>query len=516
MVTGYINLKVNSVALQIIVFALFFLFMPSAFAQSRFVADDEFAKLEAKVQSKSDEDFANEVNFSYGELSSELGVKNYKKIVKSRIGEPKKKTLVENVFYSPRAKTNRADYTVNGEVDWYGAYKRVNRLDDDLTPAFHYTDFNFWVDSKNESSPRKEHFFLKVGAYSENSGGGSLSNGYDIRKVYLDDTFGKIKLGPLDLKAGNCIEALGSGDNISFIDLINPRRFYKGLTGDYNRTKKAVPLIKSNLYLSDQINLELHVMPVFEKSELADIRGVWANGLQKYLGMFQLSGGAIKDSDVGRGLSDTQLHFALNGSFEGFQARAHFFKLKENIAVVNPVSPALVELSYPEFRVLGVDGNVDLGGQYLLRGELAWYQSRMFTAYDKFKLGQAFESDQICGLLGIDRTFSNSLYINLQGVFTHIYDLATPAATQKFRSESGVALRVQKGYLKDKYQLEVQGFENARTKEYFVKTHLEYRYSDAIKYVIGKHVNDGGYDHAGAISEFYENNHTFLQMKISW
>jgi hypothetical protein len=37
-----------------------------------------------------------------------------------------------------------------------------------------------------------------------------------------------------------------------------------------------------------------------------------------------------------------------------------------------------------------------------------------------------------------------------------------------------------------------------------------------IKYVIGKHVNDGGYDHMGAISEFYENNHTFLQMKISW
>lgn len=511
----YIKLKISVAAVWAFIFACF-IFSPAVFAQSRFAADDEFAKLEAKVQSKSDEDFAADINFTYGELSSELGVKNYKKIVKSRVGPPDKKTIVEKVFYSPRAKTNRADYTVNGELDWYGAYKRVNRLDDNLTPAFHYTDFRFWIDSKNESSPRREQFFLKVGAYSENSDGSNFNNGYDVRKIYLDDTFGKIKLGPLDLKAGNCIEALGSGDNISFIDLINPRRSYKGLTADYNQSKKAIPLVKTNLYLSDQINLELHVMPVFEKTELADIRGVWASGLQKYLGMFQLSGGVIKDSDIERSLSDTQLHFALNGSFDGFQARAHFFKLKENIAVANPVSPALVELSYPEFRVLGVDGNVDLGGQYLLRGELAWYQSRMFTAYDKLKLGQAFESDQICGLMGIDRTFANSLYINLQGVFTHIYDLATPTPAQKFRSESGVALRVQKGYLKDKYQLEFQGFENIRTKEYFIKTHLEYRYSDMIKYVIGKHVNDGGYDQMGAISEFYENNHTFLQMKISW
>ena len=487
----------------------FALFYADAYGAGDAEFGGEVRKL-SKTKFKTDEDLAGESSFTYGEFSNELGVKNYKKVVKSRVGGPPKKTLIENVFYSPRAKTNRADYTVNGEIDWYGAYKRINRLDDDLTPAFHYTDFSFWIDSKHETSPRKEHFFLKVKAYSEND------PIYDLRKIFLDDTFGKIKLGAFDLKAGNCIESLGSGDNISFIDLINPRRYYKGLTGDYNKTKKAVPLLKTTAYLSDQINMEMHVMPVFEKSELAEIRGVWANGLQKYLGMLQLGGGTITDTEIERSLSDTQLHFSLNGSFEGFQARAHYFKLKENIALATPVSDTAVDLSYPEFRVLGVDGNVDLGGEYLLRGEMAWYQSRMFTAYDKLKLGAPFKSDQLSGLLGIDRTFANSLYINLQGVFTHIYELSTPTPAQKFRSESGVALRVQKGYQKDKYQVEFQGFENIRTKEYFIKTHLEYRYSDMIKYVIGKHVNDGGYDHMGAISEFYENNHTFLQMKISW
>ncbi|HOT75569.1 MAG TPA: hypothetical protein PK467_07280 [Candidatus Wallbacteria bacterium] len=491
---------------------LVLLFAPGldvALAKSKFAPDEEFRKLASK-DLKPEGDLAGETGFGYGEVGGELDVKNYKKIVKSRVGPPKKKTLVENVFYSPRAKTNRADYTVNGELVWYGAYKRINRLDDNLTPAFHNTDFNFWVDSKNESSPRKEHFFFKIGAFSENG------DRYDLRKVYLDDTFGKIKLGALDIKAGNCIESIGSGDNISFIDILNPRRYNKGLTGDYNKTKKALPMLKTTVYLSEQINLEMHVMPVFEKSELADIRGVWATGLQKYLGLFQLGGGTIKEEDVSRGLSGTQLHFSLNGSFEGFQARTHFFKMKENIAVANQVSESMVELTYPEFRVLGVDGNVDLGGEYLLRGEMAWYQSRRFTAYDKLKLGEAFKSDQISGLLGIDRTFANSLYINLQGVFTHIYDLAVPSSGQKFRSESGIALRVQKGYLKDKYQVEFQGFENIRTKEYFIKTHVEYSYSDMIKYLIGKHINDGGYDHMGAISEFYDNNHTFLQMKISW
>ena len=481
-----------------------------AHAAAQFTTDADFAKKEANITVQSYEELKSETDFQFGEVGQQIDTKNYKKVLKSRVGAPKKKTLIENTFYSPAAKTNKSHYTVNGEISWYGAYKRINRLDDNYCPVVHNTDFWFWVDSKSENSPMKEQFFLKVGAYSENG------DHYDFRKIYLDDTYAKFKVKAFDFKLGNMVETLGSGDNISFIDLLNPKRYYKGLTGDYNQIKKAVPMFKNNIYLSDQINLECHVLPAFEKSELADMRGMWATGLQKYMGAFVLKGATLDEKIPDKSLSNVQLHFAINGSFQGFQARVHYFKLKENVAVVNPVSESRIELSYPDYRVLGVDGNVDLGGEYLLRGELAWYQSRYFTLYDKSQLGTPLKSDQMAGLLGIDRTFSNSLYVNLQGVFTHIYNLYAPCAGQKFRTESGVALRIQKGYLKDKFQVEFQGFDNVSTREYFIKTHIEYRYSDIVKYIIGKHINDGGYDHLGTISEFYGNNHTFIQMKINW
>ncbi len=473
--------------------------------------DAEFQKKESKTTKfKADEDFKNDVDFKWGELGRELDVKNYKELVKAPIGPKKKKTLIENTFYTPPPKVSKPNYTLNGEINWTGMYKRINRLDDNFTPTTHYTDFYFWVDSKSEASKYKEQFFAKVGAYSENG------YEYDKRKVWLDDTYGKIKLGSLDLKIGNMIETLGSGDNISFLDNLNPRRYYKGTAGDYNKTKKAVPMVKTNIYLSKNLNFECHILPYFTKSEMATVQGMWGSNLQKALAGLQVYKGAIIEEErIETGLKNSQLHFAFNGSFEGFDFRVHTFKLRDNVAIVRPNSEQYIQLLYPEYRIFGADGSVSLGGEYLLRGELAWYQNKWFTGFNGKTLLPLYKSDQVCGLIGIDRTFQNSLYINLQGVFTHINDFMWETAGQRYRSESGIALRVQKGYFQDKYQTEVQGFYNTRTNEYLMKSTLEWRYSDIVKYVIGLHINDGG-DKLGAISEFHDSNHTFLQVKINW
>ncbi|HNY10341.1 MAG TPA: hypothetical protein PKK26_02005 [Candidatus Wallbacteria bacterium] len=473
--------------------------------------DAEFQKKESKsTKFKLDEDFKNEHDFKWGELGRELDVKNYKEIVKTPVGPKKKKTLIENTFYTPPKKISKPGYTLNGEINWTGMYKRINRLDDNFTPATHYTDFYFWVDSKSEDSKYKEQFFAKVGAYSENG------SDYDKRKVWLDDTYGKIKIGSLDLKLGNMIETLGSGDNISFLDNLNPRRYYKGTAGDYNKTKKALPMIKTNLYMSKNLNFECHILPYFTKSELATVQGMWGSNLQLLLAGLQINKGAIiEEQRIDNDLKNSQLHFAFNGSFEGFDFRLHTFKLRDNVAIVKPNSEKYIQLLYPEYRIFGADGSVSLGGEYLLRGELAWYQNKWFTGFDGKTILPMYKSDQICGLIGIDRTFKNSLYINLQGVFTHINDFMWETAGQRYRSESGIALRVQKGYFQDKYQTEVQGFYNTRTKEYLMKSTLEWRYSDIVKYVLGFHLNEGG-DKLGSISEFHESNHTFLQLKINW
>lgn len=468
-----------------------------------------------KNKFKTDEELKNEVQFTYGELESELDSKNYKKIFKKSFAkskiELKPQPIVEQVFKPiPKEKVNKADYTLNGELSWYLAYKKINRLDSDLMPAFNYTNFNFWIDSKDEKSKFKEHFYLKVKSYFYDE------REKDLKGIILDECFTKFSINMFDFKFGNIIESLGSGDNFSFIDLLNPRYYYKGLVADYNEDKKAVLMFKNKIYLSNQINIETHFLPFFERSELADFKGSWSTNLQKYLANFTLNGGIINDLYKKNDSSTLQLHTSINGLFEQFEIKAHYFKLKENLPIVSFVQNNIITLDYPEFEVLALDGNVNLGNDYLLRGELALYKSRTYNTFDKFKLSNPFKSDQLSGLLGIDRTFANGLYINLQGFFSHIYDLIVPASNQKFRSESGMTLRVQKNYKKDKYKIEFQNFTNFRTSEYFIKTFLEYKSSDMIKYVIGKHINDGGYEHMGIISEFYDNNHTFFQVRISF
>lgn len=482
-----------------------------ACAKAKFKRDAVFASENSKPSLlRSDDELKSEAaDPKWGDAEKEITPKNYKDMLRSPIGRKRKKVLIERTFDSPKTKFFKSDFTVNGEIVWTGMYKRINRLDDNFTPFAHYTDFNFWVDSKSEG-PRKEQFFCKIGALSLNE------ESFDARKVFLDDTYAKIKLGAVDLKLGNCIETLGSGDNISFIDNLNPKRFHKGLAGDYNRSKKAVPMVKANVYLNKNMNFEFHVLPFFEKSDLADVKSVWATGFQKTLAAMTLQGLKIVEEETSGKTKFTQYHIGFNNSFENFEFRAHYQELRETLPFVTLSAPATATLEYPKYRVLGVDGNVGLGGEYLLRYELARFFGRRYTAYDEFVIGAPFTSDSWAGLLGIDRTFSNSLYVNLQGVFTSVENLVAPTAAQKFSSESGVALRVQKGYQKDKYQTEFQGFFNQRTREYLLKFNVEYRYSDMVKYVLGKHVNDGPKSRQGAISEFRDNNHTYLQVKINW
>lgn len=459
----------------------------------------------------SDEDFKNSSDFKFGDVDFELNKDNYKKMSKARIGgSKKKKTLIENTFSPEVQKTNKPEYTLNGELMWTGAYKKINRINDNFTPMMHYTDGFIWVGSKSEKSKYQEQFFCKAGLHLEQGGD------YSSNDIWLDDTYAKVKLGAFDLKFGNIVETIGSGDNISFIDILNPKRYHSGLSGDYMKTKKAVPMVKSTLYLNKNMNFETHIMPVFQKSELANIRGIWATGLQKTLAAAQLGGALIEEQKIDNGLSNTQLHVSFNNSFEGFEFRTHYFKMIENVPIVMPNSPQYIKLLYPDYRGLGVDGNFNLGGEYLLRYEMMLYKSRYVTSYDNFQVGVPYKSDQVAGLLGIDRTFPNSLYVNLQGVFTHINDFFSRTSAQKYATEHGVALRVQKGYFRDKLQAEFQGFDNLKTKEYYVKSNFEYRYSDIVKYIIGFNYFNGPGAKIGAISEFYDSSNTFITLKLNW
>ncbi|MBF0408129.1 MAG: hypothetical protein HQM10_12300 [Candidatus Riflebacteria bacterium] len=367
--------------------------------------------------------------------------------------------------------------------------------------SFDHLKINLEKDAK-----KGQKFFLSLnGIYYQEKDNKSWTS-------YVGESYYKFKSGNFDFLLGQLRETLGSGDNISFVDKLNSRRYYVGLANDYNRDKKEVPAVKLTYYINSKRNFTFHYLPVFESSEMASIFSSWASGFQKYLALQVIKGAKLVQEDA-RNL-DQQFHLAYNASFPKYEIRYHLFFFKERIAVVDRINENLYKSSYPRDQTMAVDGNVTLAKDLLIRFELAYTLEKCFSTFSNGRVGRKFYSDSLNMLFGTDKTYKNNLYFNVQTLFSYAKDLKYSTPFQLNPFEAAVSVSMKKGFRNETLFVEFAGINNLSTGEYLLTPNISVRNIDSIKLTAGVHVNGKSTDALGPIGQFDKNSTPFFETEI--
>lgn len=109
---------------------------------------------------------------------------------------------------------------------------------------------------------------IGAGLFPDASFTATIEAGYDASSgdmwVGLDEAFGVLYLGDVDVSVGQRRLSWGSTDGVNPVDVLNPR----DLSFPPGADKIAVPMLHASYYPSREVRLEAAVVPVFTPSEL--------------------------------------------------------------------------------------------------------------------------------------------------------------------------------------------------------------------------------------------------------
>jgi hypothetical protein len=333
--------------------------------------------------------------------------------------------------------------------------------------------------------------------------------------VFAGENYYKVKAGSFDFKLGTLVENIGSGDQISFVDKINSRRFHNGLANDYNRDKKEVPAVKGTWYINKKFSLSGHYLPYFAASEFPNLHSKWAYGIHKSLAKeIAFNGTNYVQEDETDFKEQYHVEFAAN--FEKLELRFHYLNMKERLPVISMDKPGNITGTYPLDETIAMNGNFNLSKELLMRFEMAYTFDKTYSSFQDGRIGEKFYSDQFNFLLGTDKNLPNNFYINVQGMLSYVPDLKTETPFQLEKMEYLGTLQLRQNFKQDRLQIELRTVNNFTTGEYILLPKISVIKSDYLTFVLGYQMNGEASETLGPVGQFGENDTVFLETKVSF
>ncbi|AEH45404.1 hypothetical protein Thein_1543 [Thermodesulfatator indicus DSM 15286] len=165
-----------------------------------------------------------------------------------------------------------------------------------------------------------------------------------------------------------------------------------------------------------------------------------------------------------------------------------------------------VYVSFPRDNILGFAFETtynDVG----IRGEFAYHTDRVFLK----KNLEATRKPYWRYVLGLDYSFENGLYINLQFLQQRILGWSEDILFDP-KLDSYIFMRISKSYLEDYLEVRLDGTYGITTRGYYLNPEISYKINDDVKIFGGLHLIDGP---KGTFFDVYDaNDQVYLGLEI--
>ena len=300
----------------------------------------------------------------------------------------------------------------------------------------------------------------------------------------LREGYFNITAGEADFRIGKQIIVWGRADGLNPTDNLTPKD-YTLLTPESDDQRRGAVAAKMTYHFQD-IAVTAILLPEFKPNiiPMPTTTGVYfSEQVQK------VNQAAIKLDQSG-GTVDSSISY-----FDGLDLNPDF-----NIGAIGPAGLNLI-LQHNRIRVLGMDAATVLG-QYGLRAEAAYTWTA--NVNDDPLVKKPF----LYAVMGGDRTFANSLNINIQYFFRQIHNFRDPQniANPLIRSiaiqaaifsnqldpfQHGFSMRLSNKWLNETLEGEIVSVYSLTRNDYALRPKLIYAYNDQMKGTLGMDIYRG-------------------------
>lgn len=355
----------------------------------------------------------------------------------------------------------------------------------------------------------KFKYLVSLDARYDLAGNSKLEFDEDEKRAWLWESYLNYKSGNLNVRLGKQVIRWGKGDQINPTDNFTPEDFTEFLSID-ERAERKLPAWMANIdYSFSPYRLELIWLPFFVPSRLPETGSDWEPFL--YKGYRNVSN--VKEPErPKRNLASQVVALKLARNTEDYDLSASYAYHYDEIPslYLNPATLETAQL-YPRQHTFGADFET-LIGKIGVRGEFAYTLGDVFLSYGAMYPDTTIEKDSFNGVVGIDYTYSNDIYLNLQYALQYIPDHESNMVPRRY--EDSIICKVSRQFLNDTLTFEAWGRLFLYELDLYYTLKGEYDITDSLKVALGY---DAYYGEPGALLGQYANNRQFFgKLKLSF
>ncbi|MBN1759252.1 MAG: hypothetical protein JW863_13080 [Chitinispirillaceae bacterium] len=330
-----------------------------------------------------------------------------------------------------------------------------------------------------------------------------------LREAYLD-----MFLGPVDIRVGKQQIIWGKGEGVFITDIVTPKDMREFLLPDFEEIRIGINALKLNMYHGNH-SVELVVVPQFEPTVLPETGSLWRKEpvfpVQPTIDSSRTEVPLhVENSEVFGKYSLISSAFdvdVMGGYMWDADPAMHVHR------VADPQTGRLQSITVtPRHHRLAVGGAAFSSpiGDFIVRGEGAWYHGKYFSTTDAADADGVVKKDYVNYLLGIDYTLWETR-VSTQFIQRVILEHDDYLADRQF--DNMMTVLVSRDFLRETLTLDVFAYIGLYEPDALIRPRATYILTDGLSVQLGANLFAGD---RGKFGQFDDNDMVYLKTRFSF
>jgi hypothetical protein len=424
-----------------------------------------------------------------------------------------------NLFLHPEGKKK----TKLSSISVHGYYRNRNYFDtEENYPTEHSYEMrqDLRVEFSQKLSPQLKYFTSVDGQYDPvYSSDGDFDN--EAKTFRLWECYLTYLAGNLYINLGKQAIRWGKGDEVNPTDNFTPEDWTEYL--NLSRAERKMPVWMTKLnYSFYPYRLQAIWLPFFVPSRIPEAGSDWEPYIYRRYRSSPLPITIKRPERPAKSLENSVTAIKLTKSTSSFDISLsyayHYDELPSLHLSMSGIGPPPffipqyeVSQRYHRQHTIGSDFETVMG-KVGLRAEFAYTIDDLFLSYSPQRPDTIVEKDVATSIVGLDYTFANDIYANVQYLFQCIPDHEKDMVNRSY--EDSFIARVSRKFLHDTLLLEISSRICLFEPDYYYEFKCEYDINDSLKATVGYAQFFGPDD--GTFGQYDENDQIFANLKYSF
>jgi hypothetical protein len=330
-----------------------------------------------------------------------------------------------------------------------------------------------------------------------------------IREAYVNLFFNNF-----DLKIGKQQIIWGKAEGVFITDIVSPKDLREFLLPDFDEIRTGITAFKLN-YTKGSHTLDAVWAPVFTPTQMPESGSIWEAKMD-----FPIAPTYDYSTSVVQGNLENSEYFAryslMASAFDFELVGGQFYYDDPAMHLTKQINPATMQLIgltvRPEYHRVNMGGgsfSVPLGG-FVVRGEGAYYNGRVFQTTDATIKDATIEKDNLHYMAGLDYTLAG---VKLSAQFIQEYILDYEEGIYFDEMENTMTFLAKKDFLRERLWLELFSYIGLNNEDALIRPKVTYAFADGFEILCGANIFLG---EQGRFGQYDANDMIYLKFKYSF